>query len=49
MQQRLAKYISVGTTIMLSVASLIGIPIKAAALSIKPPVEPKKEVNPRME
>lgn len=45
MQQRLAKYVSVGTTIMLSIASLIGIPIKAAALSIKQPLEPKKEVR----
>jgi len=45
MQQRIAKYISVGSTIMLSVASLIGIPIKAAALSIKQPIEPKKEVR----
>lgn len=45
MHQRLAKYISVGSTIMLSVASLIGIPIKAAALSVKPPLEPKKEVK----
>ena len=45
MQQRIAKYISVGSTIMLSVASLIGIPIKAAALTTKPPLEPKKEVR----
>ncbi len=44
MHQHLARYISIGSSIMLSVASLIGIPIKAAALESKV-VEPKKEVK----
>jgi hypothetical protein len=44
MQQALARYISTGTSILLSIASLIGIPIKAAALESKV-VEPKKEVK----
>ena len=43
MQQHIAKYISVGSTIILTIASLIGLPIKAAAL--QPKVEPKKEVK----
>lgn len=45
MRQHLARYISIGTSLMLSVASLIGIPIKAHALSNQPPLEPKKEVK----
>ena len=45
MRQQLARYISISTSIMLSFASLIGIPIKAHALSNQPPLEPKKEVK----
>jgi hypothetical protein len=44
MQQAIARYISIGTSILLSLASLIGIPIKAAALEPEV-IEPKKEVK----
>lgn len=44
MHKHLARYISMGSSIILSVASLIGIPIKAAALENKT-IEPKKEVK----
>jgi hypothetical protein len=44
MQQALARYISIGTSILLSLASLIGIPIKAAALENKV-IEPKKQIK----
>jgi hypothetical protein len=45
MHQEIKRYLSIGTSLMLSVASLIGIPIKAHALYNKPPLEPKKEVK----
>lgn len=45
MRQQLARYISIGTSLMLSFASLIGIPVKAIALSNQPPLEPEKEVK----
>ena len=45
MRQQLARYISIGTSLMLSFASLIGIPIKAHALNKQPELEPKKEVK----
>lgn len=45
MQQQIKRYLSVGTSLVLSVASLIGIPIKAAALNNQPQIEPKKEVK----
>lgn len=44
MHRHLAKYISMGSSIMLSIASLIGIPIKAAALENKA-IEPKKSIK----
>jgi hypothetical protein len=44
MHKHIAKYISMGSSIMLSFASLIGIPIKAAALENKA-VEPKKQIK----
>jgi len=45
MRQQLARYISISTSLMLSFASLIGIPVKAIALSNQPPLEPEKEVK----
>ena len=45
MQQQIKYYLSISTSLMLSVASLIGIPIKAHALYNQPPLEPKKEVK----
>ena len=44
MRQEIKQYLSVGTSLMLSFASLIGLPIKAAALESKV-IEPKKEVK----
>ena len=44
MQQQIRKFLSVGTTIMLSFASLIGIPIKAQALQAN--LEPVKRAVP---
>jgi hypothetical protein len=45
MRQEIKQYLSVGTSIMLSFASLIGIPVKAHALSNQPEIKPKKEVK----
>ena len=45
MRQEIKQYLSVGTSLMLSFASLIGIPVKAHALSNQPPLEPEKEVK----
>ena len=45
MRQQLARYISITTSLLLSFASLIGIPVKAIALSNQPQLEPKKEVK----
>jgi len=45
MRQQVARYLSIGTSLMLSFASLIGIPVKAHALSNQPSLEPKKEVK----
>jgi hypothetical protein len=45
MRQQVARYLSMGTSLMLSVASLIGIPVKAHALSNQPVIEPEKEVK----
>ena len=45
MRQQVTRYLSIGTSLMLSVASLIGIPIKAHALSNQPVLEPDKEVK----
>ena len=45
MQQEIKRYLSIGSSLMLSVASLIGIPIKAHALNNQPHIEPKKEVK----
>jgi hypothetical protein len=45
MRQEMKQYLSVGTSLMLSFASLIGLPVKAHALSNQPPLEPKKEVK----
>jgi hypothetical protein len=45
MRQEIKQYLSIGTSLMLSFASLIGIPVKAHALSNQPPLEPKKEVK----
>jgi hypothetical protein len=43
MQRHIAKYVSLGSTIILTVASLIGLPVKAAAL--EPKIEAKKQVK----
>lgn len=45
MRQEIKQYLSIGTSLMLSFASLIGIPVKAHALSNQPEIEPKKEVK----
>ena len=45
MHNRVKRYLSVGTSLVLSVASLIGIPVKAYSLSNQPPLEPEKKVN----
>jgi len=45
MRQQVRRYLSIGTSLMLSVASLIGIPIKAHALNNQPLLEPEKKVN----
>jgi len=45
MRRQVTRYLSIGTSLMLSVASLIGIPIKAHALSNQPVLEPDKEVK----
>jgi hypothetical protein len=45
MHHELKRYLSICTSLVLSVASLIGIPIKAHALNNQPPLEPKKEVK----
>ena len=46
MRQEIKQYLAVSSSLMLSIASLIGIPIKAQAISNEPPVlKPKKEVN----
>jgi hypothetical protein len=45
MRQQVARYLSMSTSLMLSVASLIGIPVKAHALSNQPVLEPEKEVK----
>ena len=45
MRQEIKQYLSVGTSLMLSFASLIGLPVKAHSLSNQPQLEPKKEVK----
>jgi hypothetical protein len=45
MRQEIKQYLAVGSSLMLSIASLIGIPVKAHALSNQPEIEPKKEVK----
>jgi hypothetical protein len=45
MHNELKRYLSIGTSLILSVASLIGIPIKVHALNSQPQIEPKKEVK----
>ena len=46
MRKEIKQYLSISTSLILSIASLIGIPIKAQAISNEPPVlEPKKEVK----
>jgi hypothetical protein len=45
MHHELKRYLSICTSLVLSVASLIGIPIKAHALNNQPQLEPKKEVK----
>jgi hypothetical protein len=45
MRQEIKRYLSISTSLMLSFASLIGIPIKAHALSNQPQIEPKKQIR----
>ena len=45
MNSEIRKLTSLSGSIILSVASLIGLPIKAEALVIQAPIEPKKEVK----
>ena len=45
MRQEIKQYLSISTSLMLSFASLIGIPVKAHTLSNQPEIEPKKEVK----
>jgi hypothetical protein len=45
MHDEIKRYLSIGTSLVLSVASLIGIPIKAHALNSQTQLEPKKEVK----
>ena len=44
MRQEIKQYLAVGSSLMLSIASLIGIPVKAAALESRV-IEPKKQVK----
>jgi hypothetical protein len=45
MRQEIKQYLAVGSSLMLSIASLIGVPVKAHALSNQPEIKPKKEVK----
>lgn len=45
MRQEIKQYLAVGSSLMLSFASLIGIPIKAHTLNNQPEIKPKKEVK----
>jgi hypothetical protein len=45
MRQEIKQYLAVSSSLMLSIASLIGVPVKAHALSNQPEIKPKKEVK----